>query len=111
MSLSLYVSLSHHLFPLSQVLSGAGDDDSDSMESKFISVLCTRSFPTLKRVFQDYIKLTNRDIEQTIRNDISGDLRNSLYAIGESLWVGGWGGARASGSGGQRHTMTGANKT
>uniref|UniRef100_V9KFF0 Annexin n=1 Tax=Callorhinchus milii TaxID=7868 RepID=V9KFF0_CALMI len=64
-----------------KVLSGAGDDDSDSMESKFISVLCTRSFPHLKRVFQDYIKLTNRDIEQTIRNDISGDLRNSLYAI------------------------------
>ncbi|GCC35348.1 hypothetical protein chiPu_0013831, partial [Chiloscyllium punctatum] len=62
-------------------LCGSTDEDSGSMESKFISILCMRSYPHLKRVFQDYIKLTNRDIEQTIKNDISGDVRNALIAI------------------------------
>ncbi|XP_072368839.1 annexin A6 isoform X3 [Scyliorhinus torazame] len=66
-------------------LCGSTDDDSGSMESKFISILCMRSYRHLRRVFQDYIKLTNRDIEQTIKNDISGDLRNALIAIVRSI--------------------------
>ncbi|XP_038652178.1 LOW QUALITY PROTEIN: annexin A6 [Scyliorhinus canicula] len=66
-------------------LCGSTDDDSGSMESKFISVLCMRSYRHLRRVFQDYIKLTNRDIEQTIKNEISGDLMNALIAIVRSI--------------------------
>ncbi|XP_041050321.1 annexin A6 [Carcharodon carcharias] len=66
-------------------LCSSTDEDSGSMESKFISILCMRSYPHLRRVFQDYIKLTNRDIEQTIKNDISGDLRNALIAIVRSI--------------------------
>uniref|UniRef100_UPI00398E494A annexin A6 isoform X2 n=1 Tax=Pristiophorus japonicus TaxID=55135 RepID=UPI00398E494A len=66
-------------------LCSSSDEDSGSMESKFISILCMRSYPHLRRVFQDYIKLTNRDIEQTIKNDISGDLMNALIAIVRSI--------------------------
>ncbi|XP_067899155.1 annexin A6 [Heterodontus francisci] len=66
-------------------LCGSTDEDSGSMESKFISILCMRSYPHLRRVFQDYIKLTNKDIEQIIKNDISGDLRNALIAIVRSI--------------------------
>ncbi|XP_067852095.1 annexin A6 [Heptranchias perlo] len=68
-----------------QELCGASDEESGSMESKFISILCMRSYPHLRRVFQDYIKLTNKDIEQTIKNDISGDLKNALVAIVRSI--------------------------
>lgn len=63
----------------------SSDEESCSMESKFISILCTRSYPHLRRVFQDYIKLTNKDIEQVIKNEMSGDLLFGLIAIVRSI--------------------------
>lgn len=63
----------------------SSDEESCSMESKFISILCARSYPHLRRVFQDYIKLTNKDIEQVIKNEMSGDLLFGLIAIVRSI--------------------------
>ncbi|XP_072923216.1 annexin A6 isoform X1 [Hemitrygon akajei] len=66
-------------------LCSSSDDESASMESKFISILCTRSYAHLRRVFQDYIKLTNRDIEQAIKTEMSGDLMYGLIAVVRSI--------------------------
>ncbi|XP_051869765.1 annexin A6 isoform X2 [Pristis pectinata] len=66
-------------------LCSSSDEESASMESKFISILCTRSYAHLRRVFQDYIKLTNKDIEQAIKNEMSGDLMSGLIAIVRSI--------------------------
>ncbi|XP_078267120.1 annexin A6 [Rhinoraja longicauda] len=66
-------------------LCSSSDEESSSMESKFISILCSRSYPHLRRVFQDYIKLTNKDIEQAIKNEMSGDLLYGLIAIVRSI--------------------------
>ncbi|XP_072120732.1 LOW QUALITY PROTEIN: annexin A6 [Mobula birostris] len=66
-------------------LCSSSDEESASMESKFVSILCTRSYAHLRRVFQDYIKLTNRDIEQAIKTEMSGDLMYGLIAVVRSI--------------------------
>ncbi|KAK2903961.1 annexin A6 isoform X2 [Channa argus] len=55
--------------------------DSDEMEMKFMSILCTRSFPHLRKVFQEFVRYTNKDIEQIIKKEMSGDVKNAYYAI------------------------------
>uniref|UniRef100_W5N1H4 Annexin n=1 Tax=Lepisosteus oculatus TaxID=7918 RepID=W5N1H4_LEPOC len=60
-------------------------DDSSSTESRFMSILCTRSYPHLRRVFQDFVKCTNKDIEQVIKKEMSGDLKNAFIAIVRSV--------------------------
>ncbi|XP_066572703.1 annexin A6 isoform X2 [Amia ocellicauda] len=66
-------------------LGDACNDDSSSMETKFLSILCTRSYPHLRRVFQEFVKCTNKDIEQVIRKEMSGDLMRTLIAIVRSI--------------------------
>ncbi|XP_062909101.1 annexin A6 isoform X1 [Mobula hypostoma] len=66
-------------------LCSSSDEESASMESKFISILCTRSYAHLRKVFQDYIKLTNRDIEQAIKTEMSGDLMYGLIGVVRSI--------------------------
>uniref|UniRef100_A0A8C2ZMJ4 Annexin n=1 Tax=Cyclopterus lumpus TaxID=8103 RepID=A0A8C2ZMJ4_CYCLU len=59
--------------------------DSDDMEMKFMSVLCTRSFPHLRKVFQEFVRYSNKDIEQIIKKEMSGDVKNAFYAIVRSV--------------------------
>uniref|UniRef100_A0A7N6BGD5 Annexin n=1 Tax=Anabas testudineus TaxID=64144 RepID=A0A7N6BGD5_ANATE len=59
--------------------------DSDDMEMKFMSILCTRSFPHLRKVFQEFVRCSNKDIEQIIKKEMSGDVKNSFYAIVRSV--------------------------
>uniref|UniRef100_A0A4W4F913 Annexin n=1 Tax=Electrophorus electricus TaxID=8005 RepID=A0A4W4F913_ELEEL len=54
---------------------------SDEMIDNFMSVLCARSFPHLRRVLQEFVKCTNKDIEQIIKKELSGDVKNVFYAI------------------------------
>nr|XP_020450763.1 annexin A6 isoform X1 [Monopterus albus] len=65
-----------------QELANAGSDD---IEMKFMSILCTRSYPHLRRVFQEFVRYTNKDIEQVIRKEMSGDVKNAFYAIVRSV--------------------------
>lgn len=38
-------------------------------------------------VFQEFVRYTNKDIEQIIKKEMSGDVKNAFYAIGNSqLW-------------------------
>ncbi|XP_078145100.1 annexin A6 isoform X1 [Centroberyx gerrardi] len=68
-----------------QELANACNADSDDMEMKFMSILCTRSFPHLRRVFQEFVRYTNKDIEQIIKKEMSGDVKNAFYAIVRSV--------------------------
>ncbi|KAG7464834.1 hypothetical protein MATL_G00169880 [Megalops atlanticus] len=68
-----------------QELGNACNDDSSEMVMKFMSILCTRSFPHLRRVFQEFVKCTNKDIEQVIKKEMSGDVKNAMYATVRSV--------------------------
>uniref|UniRef100_A0AAY4E4K9 Annexin n=1 Tax=Denticeps clupeoides TaxID=299321 RepID=A0AAY4E4K9_9TELE len=65
-----------------QALADACNDDSSEMEMKFMSILCTRSFPHLRRVFQEFVRCTNKDVELIIKKEMSGDVKNAMFAIG-----------------------------
>lgn len=59
--------------------------DSTSLETRFMTILCTRSYPHLRRVFQEFIKQTNHDIENTIKKEMSGDVKDAFVAIVRSV--------------------------
>ncbi|XP_075622806.1 annexin A6 isoform X2 [Balearica regulorum gibbericeps] len=63
----------------------SSNDSSDSLETRFLSILCTRSYPHLRRVFQEFIKMTNHDVEYAIRKRMSGDVRDAFLAIVRSV--------------------------
>uniref|UniRef100_A0A8C7JY51 Annexin n=1 Tax=Oncorhynchus kisutch TaxID=8019 RepID=A0A8C7JY51_ONCKI len=67
-------------------LADACNEDSDDMEIKFMSILCTRSFPHLRRVFQEFVRCSNKDIEQIIKNEMSGDVKQAMYGIGNKAF-------------------------
>ncbi|XP_068630117.1 annexin B9-like isoform X1 [Battus philenor] len=50
-------------------------------ESVFNAVLCSRSFPQLAAIFQEYHFLTGHDIDDAIKAEFSGDLEKALRAI------------------------------
>ncbi|XP_056372884.1 annexin A6 isoform X1 [Hyla sarda] len=66
-------------------VSDSGSGDSTSLETRFMTILCTRSYPHLRRVFQEFIKQTNHDIEHTIKKEISGDVKDAFVAIVRSV--------------------------
>ncbi|NXI47559.1 ANXA6 protein, partial [Galbula dea] len=63
----------------------SSNDSSDSLETRFLSILCTRSYSHLRRVFQEFIKMTNHDVEHAIRKRMSGDVRDAFLAIVRSV--------------------------
>lgn len=50
-----------------------------------MTILCTRSYPHLRRVFQEFIKMTNYDVEHVIKKEMSGDVRDAFVAIVQSV--------------------------
>lgn len=68
-----------------QALADACDAESDDMEVTFMGILCTRSFPHLRRVFQEFVRCSNKDIEQIIKKHMSGDVKQAFYAIVRSV--------------------------
>ncbi|XP_010848954.1 PREDICTED: annexin A6 [Bison bison bison] len=59
--------------------------DKSSLETRFMMILCTRSYPHLRRVFQEFVKMTNYDVEHTIKKEMSGDVRDVFVAIVQSV--------------------------
>uniref|UniRef100_A0A7N4V4F8 Annexin n=1 Tax=Sarcophilus harrisii TaxID=9305 RepID=A0A7N4V4F8_SARHA len=59
--------------------------DKPSLETRFMSILCSRSYQHLRRVFQEFIKMTNHDVEHTIKKEMSGDVQDALVAIVQSV--------------------------
>nr|KAG5700519.1 hypothetical protein BaRGS_025231 [Batillaria attramentaria] len=64
-----------------QALFEAGEKKWGTDESRFNVVLVSRSYPQLRATFQEYAKLANKDIEDSISSEMSGDLKKGMLAI------------------------------
>ncbi|XP_076830612.1 annexin A11a isoform X2 [Brachyhypopomus gauderio] len=64
-----------------QTLYQAGENKLGTDESKFNAILCARSKPHLRTVFQEYQHMCGRDIEKSIEREMSGDLENGMLAV------------------------------
>ncbi|KAK6970182.1 annexin A6 [Biomphalaria glabrata] len=64
-----------------QALLDAGEKKWGTDESRFHTVLVSRSYAQLRATFQEYAKLANKDIEDSIKSEMSGDLKNGMLAI------------------------------
>ncbi|XP_074152806.1 annexin A11 [Sminthopsis crassicaudata] len=68
-----------------QELYAAGENRLGTDESKFNAILCTRSRAHLTAVFNEYQRMTNRDIEKSICREMSGDLEQGMLAVVKCL--------------------------
>ncbi|XP_016046147.1 annexin A6 isoform X2 [Erinaceus europaeus] len=68
-----------------QEIADTTSGDKTSLETRFMTILCTRSHQHLRRVFQEFVKKTNYDIEHTIKKEMSGDVQDAFVAIVQSV--------------------------
>ncbi|CAI2729887.1 unnamed protein product [Schistosoma spindalis] len=59
----------------------AGEQRWGTDESKFIQVICHRSYAHLRLVFQHYTTLGRRDIESALKSEMSGDLLRAMLTV------------------------------
>jgi hypothetical protein len=52
-------------------------------EVKFNRIFACESFPHLKLVFEEYQRLTGKDIEDAIKNEMSGDVKDAFLCVGK----------------------------
>ncbi|XP_063166435.1 annexin A3 [Candoia aspera] len=64
-----------------QILYNAGEKRWGTDETKFIDILCSSSFPQLKLTFEEYKNLSGKRMEDSLRNETSGDFAELLLAI------------------------------
>lgn len=64
-----------------QDLFQAGERKWGTDESRFNVVLASRSFPQLRATFDEYIKISQRDILNSIDREMSGDLKAGFKCI------------------------------
>ncbi|KAG5450042.1 Annexin A11 [Clonorchis sinensis] len=59
----------------------AGEKRLGTDESTFNKILASRSFPHLRAVFDEYSKVSRKDIEQALKSEMSADLLRSMLAV------------------------------
>uniref|UniRef100_A0A0B7AN97 Annexin n=2 Tax=Arion vulgaris TaxID=1028688 RepID=A0A0B7AN97_9EUPU len=64
-----------------QALFDAGEKKWGTDESRFQAILVSGSYAQLRATFQEYAKLANKDIEDSISSEMSGDLKKGFLAI------------------------------
>ncbi|XP_027766445.1 annexin A4-like, partial [Empidonax traillii] len=64
-----------------QCLYEAGEKKWGTDEVQFMSILCTRNRCHLLRVFDVYRGIANKDITESIKSEMSGDLEDALLAV------------------------------
>uniref|UniRef100_A0AAQ6AMT4 Annexin n=1 Tax=Amphiprion ocellaris TaxID=80972 RepID=A0AAQ6AMT4_AMPOC len=69
------------LFCLPQKLYAAGENKVGTDESQFNAILCARSKPHLRAVFQEYQQMCGRDIEKSVCREMSGNLESGMVAV------------------------------
>lgn len=67
-----------------QALYKAGEGKIGTDESKFNQILATRSFPQLKLIFDEYKKISKRDLIQAIDSEMSGWVKDGMIAVVKS---------------------------
>uniref|UniRef100_F6YNN1 Annexin n=2 Tax=Macaca TaxID=9539 RepID=F6YNN1_MACMU len=64
-----------------QDLYAAGEKIRGTDEMKFITILCTRSATHLLRVFEEYEKIANKSIEDSINSETHGSLEEAMLTV------------------------------
>ncbi|XP_038602609.1 annexin A4 [Tachyglossus aculeatus] len=64
-----------------QDLYEAGEKKWGTDEVKFLSILCVRNRNHLLHVFDEYRRISKKDIEQSIKSEMAGDFEDALLAI------------------------------
>ncbi|XP_029114731.1 annexin A5-like [Scleropages formosus] len=64
-----------------EALFAAGEKKFGTDEDQFITILGNRSADHLRRVFEEYKKLSGHEIEESIQRETSGSLREVLLAV------------------------------
>lgn len=64
-----------------QQLYQAGEKKWGTDESKFNQIIAVRSYPQLRATFDEYVKISQRDIINSIEREMSGDLRDAFKAV------------------------------
>ncbi|KAJ8286922.1 hypothetical protein GJAV_G00044930 [Gymnothorax javanicus] len=64
-----------------KILYEAGEKKWGTDESKFIDILCHRSVPQLRQTLVEYKSLSGKTLQQSIEDEMSGDLSDLLVAI------------------------------
>uniref|UniRef100_A0A4W4FUK1 Annexin n=1 Tax=Electrophorus electricus TaxID=8005 RepID=A0A4W4FUK1_ELEEL len=65
----------------SRTMYDAGEARWGTDEDKFLTILCIRNRSHLLRVFQEYLRIAGRDIEDSIKREMSGNLEEIFLAI------------------------------
>lgn len=63
----------------------AGEQKWGTDEVKFLSILCSRNRNHLLHVFDEYRRISKKDIEQSIKSETSGSFEDALLAIVKCL--------------------------
>uniref|UniRef100_A0A4W5JMD1 Annexin n=1 Tax=Hucho hucho TaxID=62062 RepID=A0A4W5JMD1_9TELE len=64
-----------------QKLYAAGENKVGTDESQFNAILCARSKPHLRAVFNEYQQMCGRDIVKSICREMSGDVEDGMVAV------------------------------
>ncbi|XP_070544353.1 annexin A7-like isoform X2 [Ptychodera flava] len=64
-----------------KALYDAGEQQRGTDESRFNVILATRSFEQLRATFDEYAKISKKDIEKAIKSEFSGDIEKGLLTI------------------------------
>ena len=66
-----------------QELYDASEKHRGTDEIKFNAVLCQRSFEHIRMVNEEYSKISKHSLEDTIKSEMFGELKDGLLAIRE----------------------------
>ena len=77
--------LSFHI-QLNLCIQQAGEKKWGTDESKFNTILVTRSYPQLRATFEEYQKISKKSMEEALKSEMSGDLLRGMLTIGKG-WL------------------------